>query len=185
MRILKTKPYLTDNELKRKLNSQIKVDNFRDYQIIYAIQTNVGKKAEEIADILGITKNKIYKTVEKYNKYGLSWKSGKTKGGRRESRCILSLEEEASFLKTIEQEALKGQIITFRQIKSKLELQINRQVSDDYIWDLFKRHNWSKKVPRQSHPQSDKDVQEEYKKNLRNYWLPNHLSLKIKKIQDQ
>ena len=38
------------------------------------------------------------------------------------------------------------------------------KVSDDYIWDMFKRHKWSKKVPRQSHPQADKAAQEEFKK---------------------
>jgi len=174
MRILKTKPYLTDKELSIMMNSQKRVDYFRDYQIIHSVQVNSGKKAEDIAIILGVSKNKVYKTVQKYNKYGLSWKTGISRGGRRESRCIMSLEEEGSFLNDITQEAMKGQIITYKQIKDKLELKINRIVSDDYIWDLLKRHNWSKKVPRQSHPQSDKSVQEEYKKNSLNYWLPNH-----------
>ena len=173
MRILRTKPYLTDDELKKEMNSQKKVDSFRDYQIIYSVQTNIGKKAEEIAKILGITKNKVSKTVEKYNKNGLEWKSDKSRGGRREARCKMSLQAEASFLRSIEEEALKGQIITYKQIKDKLELEIQKPVSDDYIWDLFNRHNWRKKVPRQSHPKADKKVQEEYKKNFRNYWLPN------------
>jgi hypothetical protein len=31
--------------------------------------------------------------------------------------------------------------------------------------DLFKRHNWKKKVPRSSHPKSDEDARQEYKKN--------------------
>jgi transposase len=51
-------------------------------------------------------------------------------------------------------------------------MQLKKEVSDDYIWDMFKRHGWSKKVPRKSHPQADKAKQEEYKKNSRNYWLP-------------
>ena len=174
MRILQVKPYLTDNELKEKMNSQKIVDLFKDYQIIYSVQTNFGKKAEEIAKILGITKNKVFKTVEKYNKYGLEWKNHPRRGGRREARCIMSLQEEASFLRGVEQESLTGQIITYKQIKDKLELAIQNTVSDDYIWDLFKRHNWSKKVPRQSHPQADREEQEAYKKNSRNYWLPNH-----------
>jgi transposase len=85
----------------------------------------------------------------------------------------MSLEEESEFLKSLEQKALKGEILTYRHIKNKLELKLNRLVSDDYIWDLFKRHNWSKKVPRQSHPKADKEAQEEYKKNSPNYWQPN------------
>ena len=174
MRILKTKPYLTDDELKKEMNSQKGVQSFRDYQIIYSVQTNCGKKGEDIAQILGITKNKVFKTVEKYNKYGLEWQNGKSRGGRREARCTMSLDEEASFLRDVEQDALKGQIITYRQIKDKLESAINKTVSDDYIWDLFKRHKWSKKVPRQSHPKADKEAQEAYKKNFQNYWLPNH-----------
>ena len=84
----------------------------------------------------------------------------------------MPLNEEAKFLQSIEQEALKGEILSYVQIKNKLESMINRSVSDDYIWDLFKRHKWKKKVPRQSHPKSDKAVQEEYKKNFRNYWQP-------------
>jgi transposase len=174
MRILQVKPYLTDTELKEKMNHQKRVDLFKDYQIIYSVQTNFGKKADDIAKILGITKNKVFKTVEKYNKYGMEWKNKAQRGGRRKARCIMSLQEEVSFLKGIEEESLKGQIITYKQIKDKLELAIQRTVSDDYIWDLFKRHNWIKKVPHQSHPQADKAAQEKKKKNFRNYWFPNH-----------
>ena len=165
MRILKTMPYLTDDELKKELHSQKKVDLFRDYQIIYCVQTNVGKKAEEIAKMLGVTKNKIFKTVEKYNKKGLEWKSNKIRVGRGEARCVMSIQEEALFLSGIEQQALKGQMITYKQIKDKLQLAIQTTVSDDYIWDLLKRHDWRKKVPRQSHPKADAEKQEEYKKN--------------------
>jgi hypothetical protein len=55
-------------------------------------------------------------------------------------------------------------MITYHQVKLKLEKQIERTVSDDYIWDMFKRHRWTKKTPRQCHPQADKAAQEEYKK---------------------
>jgi transposase len=87
------------------------------------------------------------------------------RGGRREESCIMTLEKELEFLKSIEEDALGGQIITYQQVKLKLEKQIERSVSEDYIWDMFKRHKWTKKAPRQSHPQADKEAQEEYKKN--------------------
>ncbi|KAA6348019.1 hypothetical protein EZS27_004471, partial [termite gut metagenome] len=41
----------------------------------------------------------------------------------------------------------------YKQVKSLIEEKLGKSVSDDYVWDLFKRHKWTKKVPRQSHPQ--------------------------------
>ena len=174
MRTLKIEPHLSETELKKAMNTQRTVRDFKDWQILYSVQINPGKQASEIADILCVTVNKIYKTVEKYNKLGASWKSNVRWGGRREERSIMTLEKEREFLHSMETEALNGTILTYQQIKSKLEEKINRNVSDDYIWDLLKRHEWSKKVPRQSHPRADKVAQEEYKKNSRKIWQPNH-----------
>jgi transposase len=173
MRTLKIEPHLTKTELQNRMNSQKSIRDFKEYQILLSVMTNQGKKASEVADFLCVTENKIYKTVEKYNKMGASWKDNVFRGGRREKRCIMSLTQEDEFLQSVEDEAVKGQIITYQQVKSKLEQQINRTVSDDYIWDLFKRHGWSKKVPRQTHPLADKEAQEEYKKNSRKIWQPN------------
>ena len=147
MRLLKVKPHLTDAQLKAAMNRQKTIHDFRDWQIIYSVQINPGKKATELADILGIKTENIYKKVQKYNKLGVSWKEDVIRGGRREERCIMTLDKEKEFLKNIEKDALNGHIITYQQIKLKLEEQINRSVSNDYIWDMFKRHNWKKKVP--------------------------------------
>jgi transposase len=133
MRILKIKPHLSESELKKAMKSQTRIQDFQDYQIIYSVMVNQGKKASEISDILGVTRNKIYKTVEKYNKSGALWKANVRRGGRREERCIMSLPAEKEFLKSVEKDAVKGQIITCHQIKERLELQLNRRVSDDYI----------------------------------------------------
>jgi len=174
MRTLKIEPHLSAIELKKVMNKQQSLHDFMDWQIIHSVQANPGKRASEFAQILCITENKVYKTVQKYNRLGASWKTEIKRGGRRQKRCIMTLEEEKEFLQTVSEDALKGQIISFHQIKSKLETQISRQVSDDYIWDLFHRHKWSKKIPRPSHPLADKEVQEEFKKNSRRIWLPNH-----------
>ncbi|KAA6342665.1 hypothetical protein EZS27_009602 [termite gut metagenome] len=64
----------------------------------------------------------------------------------------------------VDTEALSGQILIYKDIKGKIELKMGRCVSDDYVWDLFKRHNWKKKVPRGSHPKSDESARQEYKK---------------------
>ena len=149
-------------------------NDFKDWQIIYSVHSNPGKKAFEIASILCVTENKVYKTVQKFNSLGSSWKSGAKRGGRRQGRCYLTIEDEKLLMKSLEEDALSGNILTFRHIKKKIELFVGKEVSDDYIWDLFSRHGWSKKVPRQHHPKADKAAQEKYKKNSKKIWLPNH-----------
>ena len=173
MRVLKIEPYLTSSELSKVMNSQKSIHDFRDWQIIHSVQENPGKTASEIAAILCVKPENIYKKVQRYNKFGVSWKADVKHGGRREERCIMSLDNEREFLKSIEEDAIGGQIITYQQVKQKLETRMKVMVSDDYIWDMFKRHKWSKKVPRQSHPKADKAAQEEFKKNFRKIWQPN------------
>jgi transposase len=173
MRVLKIEPHLSEAEIQKIMNSQKSIYDFKDWQIIQSVQANPGKKASEIAEILCVKPSKIYTKVRTYNKLGVSWKSNVKRGGRREERCMMTLEKEQEFLKSIEEDALDGQVITCHRVKLKLETHIGRSVSDDYIWDLFKRHKWTKKVPRQSHPQADKAAQEEYKKNSPKTWLPN------------
>ncbi|MDR2836827.1 MAG: winged helix-turn-helix domain-containing protein [Bacteroidales bacterium] len=45
-------------------------------------------------------------------------------------------------------------------MKNLVEEKLGKKVSDDYIWDMFKRHVWAKKVSRQHHPEGDSAAQE-------------------------
>jgi len=89
----------------------------------------------------------------------------KPKGGRK--REYMSINEEKEFMKTLEAKALKGLILTSSDIKKAVENKLGRDVSDDYIWDLFKRNGWTKHTPRPSHPKKDENLQEEFKKKLK------------------
>jgi transposase len=60
--------------------------------------------------------------------------------------------------------ALSGKILLAKHVRKIIEIKFCKPVSDDYIWDLFKRHNWKKKKPRPEHPKKNKAVQEELKK---------------------
>jgi len=174
MKLLKTQPYMKDSELKSYMESQKEVRAFRDWQIIYSVQTNQGFLATKISIMLGVEKSKIYRVIQLYNKHGKNWRIYGKWGGRREERSKMSIEQESSLLKKLEKEALSGKIIIYRHVKNLVEQELGQEVSDDYIWDMFKRHNWKKKVPRQSHPKADKEKQEEYKKNSKRFWQPNH-----------
>ena len=66
-------------------------------------------------------------------------------------------------------------------IRKVVEKKVGQSVSDDYLWDLFKRHNWKKKAPRPQHPKKQQAKQEEFKKNSPSFWSP--ASLQIRKNQ--
>jgi transposase len=167
MKYFKVFPHMKPAELLSILHSQKDIRAFKDWQIIYCVAINVGKTAAELSVLLGVSKSRIYRIIQSYNKTGKAWRVAKQWGGRREERSLMSLEEERRLLKEVEIEALSGQILIHKDIKGKIELKVGREVSDDYVWDLFKRHNWKKKVPRGSHPKSDKDAQVEYKKKFK------------------
>ena len=88
------------------------------------------------------------------------------------SRSYLSLKEEKELLNRISEKAARGLILTMSDIRDDVEGRIGYKVSDDYLWDLFHRHGWKKKVPRPVHPKSKEGEQEEFKKNLRKCWRP-------------
>lgn len=174
MRKLTLKEHYTKEDLLCILKAQTEVREYQEWQIIYSVACNTGKTADDIADILCVKKRKIYNIVQQYNKYGREWREKKQWGGRRDGRSFLTLEEEKLFMKEMEIMASEGKILTYHDIKKEIEKKLQHLVSGDYIWELFKRHKWKKKSPRQKHPKSDVQAQEEFKKNLSQGWTPIH-----------
>lgn len=173
MRILQLQPYLTTAELSVKLSTCVKIHHRSYWQILLSVSFNPNKKAEDYAAFLGVTKSKIYKVVELYNKEGSDFTSNLNWGGRRASTSHMSFEEEEKMMKDLAIKAINGKILVAKHIRKVIETKLGKPVSDDYIWDLFKRHNWKKKMPRPEHPKKNKVVQEEFKKNSIKYWQPN------------
>jgi len=172
MPVIKLKEHLTKADIKEILLYQTDVRSFKQWQIINSVACNVGKKSEDIAVILGITKEVLQRTVKQYNKYGADFQQKVPWGGRRIANSFLSLEDEQKMLEGFAKKASVGQILTFKDIKKEVETKLNKEVSDDYIWDLFKRCGWSKKEPRPKHPQQNLVAQEDFKKNSKRIWQP-------------
>jgi transposase len=169
---LKLRPHLTKEELKRRLMSQKDIRMYSYWQILNAVINSPGKRAQEIADVLGTSATILKRIVRSYNNEGPDFDKYLQWGGRRQATSFMSVEEEAKMMKQLESKALKGAILTFKDIKETVEKKLDKEVSDDYIWDLFKRNHWSKKSPRPKHPKQDLQVQETFKKNSLNYWQP-------------
>lgn len=70
----------------------------------------------------------------------------------------LSLEEEQTLMEGLRSKALSGHILTAKDLLFEIEEKLNKKVSDDYVWDLLKRHNWKKKVPRPIHPKTIRNL---------------------------
>ena len=74
----------------------------------------------------------------------------------------MSFEEEEIIMKYLKKQAIDGKILVAKHVRKIIETKLGKPVSDDYIWDLFKRHNWKKKMPRPEHPKKNKEAQAEF-----------------------
>ncbi len=170
MRTLKLEGHLSDVQLKERLSAAIGKPEFSRWQILYLIQVGKIGSAATISPLVNLSRPSIYKIVEGYNKSGVISIKYNLRGGRR--RSLLSLEEEAALLMTIEQKAAKGLIKTANDIRAIVESKTGTKVSDDYLWDLLNRNGWKKKMPRPHHPKRNIAEQQEFKKNSPTVWLP-------------
>jgi len=162
MRILQLKAHLSTSKLLGKLSSCSSIYQRSYWQILLSGSFNPNKKAEEYASFIGVTKSKIYKVVELYNKEGAGFTEKLNWGGRRLETSHMSFEEEEEMMNELKVKAKDGEIIVAKHIRKIVEAKVGKAVSDDYIWDLFKRHNWKKKMPRPEHPKRNKEAQAKF-----------------------
>jgi transposase len=170
MRSLQLAAHLSNAAVQTQLvNARGTADHNR-WQIIYLIQIGGQHRAEVIAPLVNLTVHSIYKIVEKYNRHGVAAIACRPRGGRK--RSFLSLKEEKDLFGSLEQMAARGLIKTANDMRKVVETKVGRSVSDDYLWDLFHRHGWKKKMPRPHHPKRSVAEQAEFKKNFPKIWTP-------------
>ena len=83
-------------------------------------------------------------------------------GGRH--RESFSRETEAKLLQPFLAEADKGGILVVSQIKPALEKALGRSIALATAYNILHRNGWRKLVPDKSHPKSDPQAQEAFKK---------------------
>jgi transposase len=170
MKRLKVLEHQSNLELEQLIKAEKNSSQLRIWQVLYFIKTNYGVQAKTISSIFGLAVSTIYHKVQKYNKYGKEGVVLLERGGRK--RFYLTLEDERNVLNSLTSKAKDGLILTMNDIRIIFEKKIGHEVSDDYLWDVFKRHNWSKKSPRPKNPEQDLEAQEAFKKNSRKSWMP-------------
>lgn len=151
MSILQLKPHLIVEQLRERMQKEQKVYPFKRWQILHAVAISKGIKAQAVGLMLGCSVHVVKRTVQLYNKRGAAFVEEANWGGRREKRCLLSVEQEKQLLQTWETTALEGGVLVAKQLRQAVEEKVGHRVSDDYLWDLLHRHGWRKKAPRPEH----------------------------------
>lgn len=168
MRLAKLKEHLKLEGLRQRMVSSKDRGQFQRWQALYL--TRKGLNSETIAEYVGISSGTVHQWIYQYNHLGPEGMTLRGRGGRRHG--LMSLEEEEAFLEELREEAERGELIAAFAIREKVEGQVGKKVSKDYLYDMFHRHGWRKVEPRPRNPKTDVQVQAEFKKNFPSMWQP-------------
>jgi transposase len=126
------------------------------------LRAEQGLPATEIARAVGFHDVTVRDVQKEFIAKGVRAFGCGGRGGRR--RQLMTLEEEAEFLKGFLESAADASLLTARAMKSALEERLGRPVHESTVYRILKRHGWRKLVPRPMHPKQDKEALEAFKK---------------------
>ena len=160
--VTKAASYLSEEEIFKKIKETVGFWRVQKWLVIWNAMVDP-RPASQIALHTGMAIPTVHNLISNYNRIGPAAIETPGKGGRR--RAYLSWEEETSFLEPFIQKAITGQIATAGEIKEALEDKLGHSVHKTTVYRLLKRHGWRKIAPRPFHIQSNKETQEQFKKN--------------------
>ena len=159
------KSWLTPEELLFWLKESPTVEAYQKRLAIWL--TYLGPfHAQEVANMLGVSKQAVWLWLGQYNKHGPAGLGRRGRGGRRWS--LLSWDEEETLLKSLEQRAIAGELLTANHLLPEISKAVGQEVSLGYVYSLLRRHRWRKLGPRPRHVKAKRETQEEFKKNCQN-----------------
>ena len=112
-----------------------------------------GKRAKEIAEIVGVSAPYVSQLSAKYFSGGIEAIAGNHYGGNRRN---MSVEEEEAILKPFYERAEKGEIVEVSEIKQAYQEKVDHEISSGQIYLVLRRHGWRKIMPRSRHPKKSK-----------------------------
>jgi transposase len=151
-------------ELSQLLEGIRDFSNFRRLQAVW-FRAAKNMTAPEIEELIGLTAQSIRQIQAEYFREGISTFRKSTRGGRRHQNLCLG--EEKELLKPFFEKAQDSGVVAVSMIKNAYEKKLGRRVHKTTIYRMLKRHGWRKLVPRPSHPKSDINAQEAFKKTSR------------------
>ena len=158
------KPWISIEEMAEWVREAPTRDDYRKRLVIW-LTTIYSYHANQIADMLQVSKQAVWLWIGQYNKTGPEGLNRSGRGGRR--WAFLSLAQEEELLMSLEKEAADGELLTAKQILPKIEAVVGESVSMAYVYRLLHRHRWRKIGPRPRHVKADREAQETFKKTSR------------------
>lgn len=141
-------PWFTMDQLRAWMQEAPDRDSYRRRLAIWL--TFLGPyPASQIAEILGVSTQAVWKWVGEYNRSGPGGLDRQGRGGRRWG--LLTLEQEMALLARWETRAQAGDVVTAKQFHADVCRVVGRDVSLAYVYRLLHRHHWRKIAPRPRH----------------------------------
>jgi len=148
-------------EVKQALKTTRTKEEFQRVQAVL-LRMEYGLRAAEIAKTLDMHTASVWNIHARFFKEGSSIFQSKVHGGRY--RENLTIKEEQKLLKSFFEQATRSGILIVSKIKEAYEELLGREVPHSTIYRMLERHGWRKIAPRPSHPKTDIELQETFKK---------------------
>jgi transposase len=121
------------------------------------------KSKIEIAEKTGFNKLYVTTLIQTYKRQGLEEYIRIKQTSHRRN---MSEEEEAKVLAQCEEEAEAGKVLTAETVRRKLEEQLGRETSTNYVYRVMERNGWRKVMPRSRHPKAASQEEQDSSKKL-------------------
>ena len=141
------------------------IEGLRKLQAV-VLPLEFGLTLEQTAQATGVSVGWVSQLRNRFIREDGSFDDDRPKRGGR-YRQNMNREEEERFLAPFLEKASSGGILVVSKIKEALDGRLGRKVALSSTYNLLHRHNWRKLAPDKRHPQSDIQVQDDWKKNSR------------------
>lgn len=129
---------------KERIASAKTVDTLRAAQALL-LPLEFGLSLEQTATIIGLSKSRTGKLRTRFQRIEAGEEQVKTKKGLR-NHARMSLDEEVQFLASFIAKSQNTETLPVSQLKVELERAVGRSVSISTVYQLLRRHGWSKLV---------------------------------------
>lgn len=163
-KILTPAPHFTLSEVERHYRQEHNATVSKHWQIIRLMLK--GHKAQEVAEGLALSDGWVKEIIRRYNRLGAAGLRDRRKdnGGHN---ALLSEDQQKELLRIVKEEEPKdGGLWTGPKIASWIEQTIGKKIRKNTGWDYLVRLGFSLRIARPRHLKSNKEEQEEFKKNF-------------------